>query len=181
MQKTSKTPAKCRDIVTLTVETDAAVECLGAGNPDRQRFDRVGQLSKCEETRLPPQAFQSRKTYRNTDGATPKPLVPIRAALIGSDRCEAEGISVCAVAPVPALCRKLVAAGHDPRRPLHAYRGNVLALRVRSIGEGAELAIAGDGVGFRRRKEPAAASRSDFASPPVAEQALPSRDQNPPK
>lgn len=48
MQKTSKTPAKCRDNVTLTVETDAAVERLGAGNPDRQRFDGVGQLSKCE-------------------------------------------------------------------------------------------------------------------------------------
>ena len=73
-----------------------------------------------------------------------------------------------------------MAAGHDPRRPLHAYRGNVLALRVRSIGEGAELAIAGDGVGLRRRKEPAAASRSDFADPAVgAEQAPPSRDQKP--
>jgi hypothetical protein len=61
-----------------------------------------------------------------------------------------------------------VLAGHDPRRSLHAYRGNVLALRVRSIGEGAQVAIAGDGVGFRRRKEPAAPSRSDFANPPVA-------------
>jgi hypothetical protein len=120
-------------------------------------------------TRLPPQAFQSCKVHRNTDGTTLKQPGPIRAALIGSDRCEAEGISVCAAAPVLALCRKLVAAGHDPRRPLHAYRGNVLALRVRSIGEGAELAIAGDGVGFRRRKEPTAASRSDFANPPVAE------------
>jgi hypothetical protein len=139
-----------RNTVTLTLETDAAVECVGAGNPDRPRFD------------------------------SPKQPVPIRAALIGSDRCEAEGISVCAAAPVLAMCRKLVAAGHDQRRPLHAYRGNVLALRVRSIGEGAELAIAGDGVGFRRRKEPAAASRCDFASPPVvAEQALPSRDQKP--
>ena len=97
--------------------TDAAVECLGAGNPDRQRFDSLKQP------------------------------VPIRAALIGSDRCEAEGISVCGGAPVLALCRKLVSAGHAPRRPLHAYRGNVLAWRVRSIGEGAQLAIAGDGVG----------------------------------
>jgi len=119
-------------------------------------------------TRLPPQAFQSCKIHRNTNGATLKQPVPIRAALIGSDRCEAEGISVCALAPVLALCRKLLLAGHDPRRSLHAYRGNVLALRVRSIGEGAQVAIAGDGVGFRRRKEPAAPSRSDFANPPVA-------------
>ena len=110
---------------------------------------------------------------------SPKQPVPIRAALIGSDRCEAGGISVCTAAPVLAVCRKLMAAGHNPRRPLHVYRGNVLALRVRSIGEGAQLAIAGDGVGFRRRKEPAATSRSDFANPPVAEQAPPSRDQKP--
>ena len=109
-----------RNTVTLTLETDAAVECLAAGNPDRQQFD--------------------------------SPKQPVPAALIGSDRCKAGGISVCAAAPVLALCRKLVLAGHDPRRPLHAYRGNVLALRVRSIGEEAQLAIAGDGVGFRRRK-----------------------------
>ena len=31
--------------------------------------------------------------------------VPIRAELIGSDRCEAEGITVRATAPVLALCR----------------------------------------------------------------------------
>ena len=126
------------------------------------------------------QAFQSRKIQRNADCPTPEQCLPIRAALIGSHRCEAEGISVCAAAPVLALCRKLVSAGHDPRRPLHAYRGNVLALQVRSIGEGMQLAIAGDGVGFRRRKEPIAASRSYFANPEVAKQALPSHDQKSP-
>jgi hypothetical protein len=89
------------------------------------------------------------------------------------------GISVCDAAPILGLCRALVAAGHDPQLPLHAYRGDVLALRVRSIGEGAQLAVAGDGVGFRRRKEPAAASRSDFANPAVLEQALPPCDQKP--
>jgi hypothetical protein len=115
-------------------------------------------------TRPPPQAFQSRRIQRNADRPTPEQCVPIRAALIGSHRCEAEGISVCAAAPVLALCRKLVSAGHDPRRPLHAYRGNVLALRVRSIGEGMQLAIAGDGVGFRRRKGVAAASHMQFAN-----------------
>jgi len=124
---------------------DAVVECPGARNPDRQRFD------------------------------SPKQPVPIPAALIGSDRCEAGGISVCGAAPVLALCRKLVSAGHDPERPLHAYRGNVLALRMRSIGEAAQLAIAGDGVGFRHRKGVAAASHMQFATP----EALPSRDQNP--
>ncbi|MGA8694135.1 MAG: hypothetical protein WB689_09855 [Xanthobacteraceae bacterium] len=114
-----------------------------------------------------------------TESVASKKAVPIIAVLIGSDRCEALGITVCDVAPLLSLCRKLVAAGHDPQLPLHAYRGDVLALRVRSIGEAAQLAIAGDGVGFRRRKEPPAASRGDFANPPVAEQALPSRDQKP--
>jgi len=70
-------------------------------------------------TRPPPQAFQRRRIQRNADRPTPEQCVPIRAALIGSHRCEAEGISVCAAAPVLALCRKLVSAGHDPRRPLH--------------------------------------------------------------
>ena len=125
--------------------------------------------------------FQSRKIRRKADRATPNQPVRIRAALIGSDCCEAEGITVRAAAPVLALCRKLVTAGHDPERPLHAYRGNVLALRVCSIGEGAQLAIGGGGVGFRRRKGPVAASRSDFANPPVAGQALPSRDPKPAK
>jgi hypothetical protein len=74
-----------------------------------------------------------------------------------------------------AFCRKLVTAGHDPERPLQAYRGNVLALRVRSIGEGAQLAIAGDGVGFRRRKDLTAASRKHFSK----SEASSSRDQNP--
>jgi hypothetical protein len=56
---------------------------------------------------------------------------------------EAEGIwtSEGGRAPVLELCRKLVRAGYDPGRPLEVYRGDVLCLRVRSIGEGAKLFI----------------------------------------
>jgi hypothetical protein len=39
------------------------------------------------------------------------------------------------------MCRKLIEAGYDPDRPLHAYRGDVLCLKVRSIGEGAKLTV----------------------------------------
>jgi hypothetical protein len=53
-----------------------------------------------------------------------------------------------AYAPVPALCRALVVAGHDPHRPLHVYRGHVLALVVGSIGDGARLRVAIHGIGF---------------------------------
>jgi hypothetical protein len=85
---------------------------------------------------------------------------PIRAALIGGDQCVAFGLKVRAPAPVLAMCRELIAAGYDPRRPLHAYRGNdVLALKVRSIGEGAECAVGVDSkLGppiFRRRQDDA--------------------------
>jgi hypothetical protein len=60
----------------------------------------------------------------------------IRAELSRSDRCAAAGLSVRARAPVLALCRALIAAGHDPRTPLEAWRDERLCLRVRSRGRG---------------------------------------------
>ena len=41
-------------------------------------------------------------------------MPPIRAELTGSNLCSALGITARAAAPVLALCRQLVAAGHDP-------------------------------------------------------------------
>jgi hypothetical protein len=96
--------------------------------------------------------------------ATDPTQAPIRAELSGSDRCAALGLAVRANAPVLMLCRLLVEAGHDPALPLHAYRGEMLCLLVRSIGEAAELEINGDGTGFRRRRQPDAA-------PPIEESA----------
>jgi hypothetical protein len=85
----------------------------------------------------------------NRDGLGEKAAqIPIRATLIASNCCEALGITGRGYTPVLALCRALVGAGHDPRRPLHAYRGHVLALVVRSIGDGARLRVATHGVGF---------------------------------
>jgi hypothetical protein len=70
---------------------------------------------------------------------------PIRVTLIGFDRCEAAGISVCGCyAPVLDLCRELVAAGFDSACPLEAWRGQTLCMRVCSIGEGARLTVADD-------------------------------------
>jgi hypothetical protein len=65
----------------------------------------------------------------------------IRAELIGSDACSAAGITIRSSAPVLALCRRLIAAGHDPATPLEAYRGETLCLCVRSIGQGAQLKV----------------------------------------
>jgi hypothetical protein len=60
----------------------------------------------------------------------------------GGDRwCSALGITATSNAPVLALCRRLIEAGHDPSARLEAYRGTTLSLRVRSIGEGAKLTV----------------------------------------
>ena len=82
----------------------------------------------------------------------------ITAELIGDDQCAACGIEVRCSSPVIALCRQLTDAGADPRTSLEAYRGSVLCLRVRSIGEAAALEINGDGTGFRPARKADAAS-----------------------
>lgn len=63
-------------------------------------------------------------------------------------RCQGEGTIARGSAPVLALCRALIKAGHDPAKPLEAWRGDTLALRVRTIGEGARLRVATHCVGF---------------------------------
>jgi hypothetical protein len=78
---------------------------------------------------------------------------PVRAELIGSNRCTAPGVEASGSAPVLDLCRKLLAAGCDPALALEAYRSGTLCLHVRSIGEGARLRVATHGVGFERKAE----------------------------
>jgi hypothetical protein len=60
-------------------------------------------------------------------------------------RVRAEGLEVVETrksgAIVCALCRRLIEAGHDPAVPMEVYRGQTLALRVRSIGEGARRTV----------------------------------------
>jgi hypothetical protein len=86
----------------------------------------------------------------------------IAAELIGKDTASAGGISVKAYTPVLELCRRLVAAGHDPATPLKAYRGPTLCLIVRSIGTATGLEINARGDGFRPR-------RAADAAPPTAQ------------
>ena len=81
-----------------------------------------------------------------------------RAKLWHDGRC----IIARSYAPVLALCRRRIEAGIDPDRPLHVYRGDTLALVVRSIAEGARLAVGDNRLGhprfvrFRRRSDGAA-------------------------
>jgi len=74
---------------------------------------------------------------------------PIRAELVGDSKALACGFVISAKSPLLALCRKLVDAGYDPATALEAYRGDMLCLKVRSIGEAARLEINSNGKGFR--------------------------------
>jgi hypothetical protein len=76
------------------------------------------------------------------------PITVIRADLIGATIFIAAGITAIGNTPVLAICRQLVEAGHDPRRRLNVYRGDTLALTVRSIGVAAGLEINSKGTGF---------------------------------
>jgi hypothetical protein len=75
---------------------------------------------------------------------------PIGAELSGSNTCSAAGLTVTGHAPVLAMCRQLLAAGLDPDTAMEVYRGATLALTVRSIGEGARLAVRDDRHGCPR-------------------------------
>jgi hypothetical protein len=93
-------------------------------------------------------------------------MTPIRAEIIESNQCDAEGYTVKASAPVLAMCRKLIEAGYDPATPLHAYRGDTLCLKVRSIGEGAQWTVQDSNSGrpvLRRYK----AKETTLAASPV--------------
>ena len=68
---------------------------------------------------------------------------PITAQLTGSHRCECVlyGLSASGHAPTLVLCRELLNAGANPDSSLVVYREGVLALRIRSIREGAKLTV----------------------------------------
>ncbi len=80
--------------------------------------------------------------------APPENQLAVRAELKRSDRCSALGIEVRSAAPVLLLCRKLVAAGYDPATPLEAYRGDMLCLKIRTIGDPAGFEINAKGTGL---------------------------------
>lgn len=86
--------------------------------------------------------------------AKPKKKLPqaiINGKLTGSNCCTALGIIATGPSPVISLCRMLIAAGHDPGLPLHAFRGDTLCLTVYSICEAAKLDINGKSSGFKKR------------------------------
>ena len=92
----------------------------------------------------------------------------IRAELIGSDVCKAAAFTASGPVPVLALCRELLAAGFDPGQPLQVYRGDKVALYVRSIGQGARLTVKDDRLGRPRFARWQDRGASDAAASPIA-------------
>jgi hypothetical protein len=100
-------------------------------------------------TRRSPQSSSATGERRRTlTLRSPKTQPAIHAELAGAHCCSARGITAHSTSPVLVLCRLLVEAGRGPRRPLRAYRGDVLCLRVRSIRESARVEVNGHGTGF---------------------------------
>ena len=82
-----------------------------------------------------------------------KPPQAIHAVLAGDDTCTAAGFTAYSPAPILKLCRLLADAGHNPDRPLQAWRGGTLCLTIRSIGEAAQLALNSKGTNFVRCRQ----------------------------
>lgn len=104
---------------------------------------------------------------------------PVVCQIINSDCCDFDGLVVKHNAPVLAMCRKLIDAGYDPHRPLEAYRGEVLCIRISSIGYGAQFTVKDSQCGtpvLRRYSEaptgvPTASLMRPNASPAIAVEA----------
>jgi hypothetical protein len=75
----------------------------------------------------------------------------IPAQLFNSNTAIALGIRAVSPSPVLLLCRKLLKAGHDPGAPMDCYRGDLLCIRIRSIGEAAKIEVSPGGSGFVRQ------------------------------
>jgi hypothetical protein len=101
-----------------------------------------------------------------------EPQTPIVCHIIGSDRCASGGLVVKHKAPVLAMCRKLIEAGYDPERPLEAYRGETLCLKIRTIAEGARLTVEEGPNGprlvpFRKLADAKRPARTCVTAPPM--------------
>jgi hypothetical protein len=122
-----------------------------------------------DEARGVPELTQLGGTVIRGNSLPTKHAQAIFAELIGSNSCTAAGITVVDRAPVLALCRALVTAGQDPNRPLHAYRGDVLCLRVHSIGQAAQLTVEDDRRGSPRLRRWRNRAQGCGTAPPVCQ------------
>ncbi|MGC1359409.1 MAG: hypothetical protein WA851_27150 [Xanthobacteraceae bacterium] len=95
---------------------------------------------------------------------------PIHAEIVGSDTVIVGDMVVVCAAPIITICRELVARGADPAIAMLAFRSNQLAVKVRAIGEAAQLEINGKGSGFKHRATVGRASPIAPSEPPATPQ-----------
>jgi len=91
---------------------------------------------------------------------------PIKGRLIGDHTCHVGNLPTNADTPIFEMCRLLLLHGYAPGRPLLVFRGNTLAVTVRTIREGAGLSVNGKGSAFYRL-------RKVCIGPPVRKSASP--------
>jgi hypothetical protein len=97
-------------------------------------------------------------------------LTAIACQFEGDDICRTADFEVRGYAPALDMCRRLLAEGFDPATPLEAYRGDVLCLRISSIGYGAGLCVRDSLIGrpmFARRPRRLCAEPEGAAREPV--------------
>ena len=119
---------------------------VGTTPPPGSGAQRCAQVARASTA---PIARPARPQLRRMQ-LTPGGCLRFGADLVGSDICTAAGIIARSYAPVLALCRRLIEAGIDRDRPLHVYRGDTVALVVRSIAEGARLRVGDNRLGHPR-------------------------------
>jgi hypothetical protein len=83
---------------------------------------------------------------------------PIKARLIGGYTCHVDSLTTNAEQPIFEMCRLLLRHGYSAERPLLVFRGKTLAITVRTIREGAGLAVNGKGSAFYRLRKVCIAS-----------------------
>jgi hypothetical protein len=86
--------------------------------------------------------------------------------VFGDDTAIAGGIKARSSSPILLLCRLLISAGIPDQASLDVFRGYTLAVKVRSLREGARLEINGHGTGLKlvsaRGASPVVRSGPDF-------------------
>jgi hypothetical protein len=78
---------------------------------------------------------------------------PIKGRLIGDYTCHVGNLTTNADTPIFEMCRLLLLHGYTADRPLLVFRGSTLAVTVRTIREGARLAVNGKGSAFYRLRK----------------------------
>jgi hypothetical protein len=154
-------------------QTPIFPETTAEGLGNRTRHARGGRVMSLKKSARPTTAAANREPLSvdhaggqidTTTTSKQNCLQVIRAEIIGMNICTAEGYVVRAAAPVLTACRKLIAAGFDPNRALHAYRCETLCVTVPSIGAAAALTVDETRSAFARWKPfPSAAGSTEIA------------------